>query len=164
MLIFFSYFLCHISSHKTGKDSNCRVPFLELNSWEKYALLEFVRLENMAFELRFQCRCDYGSCTCDYVSLSCDYFSFFLFLFFKTNETSKWFHCPENSRAVAVFNMEVFNNSQMSFWLSKKSFFFKHFTKMFFAKFSPIAVEAFPKIGGHKIQFLQCANRNIVGL
>ena len=39
-----------------------------------------------------------------------------------------------------------------------------HFTKMCYAKFPPVIKKASPKTNCHKIQWLQFANRNIVGL
>ena len=65
-----------------------------------------------------------------------------------------------------VFNVEVFNTCQVSFWLSNKAPLFGggNFTKMCHAKFPPVTLKASPKIACHKIQWLQFANRNIARL
>ena len=66
----------------------------------------------------------------------------------------------------AMFDIEVFNTSQMLIWPSISSFFgFGHFTKMCFAKFPTwtFIVKASPKIVCHKIQWLQFANKGIGG-
>ena len=61
-----------------------------------------------------------------------------------------------------VFDIEVFNTCQMSFWLLRKFIFWGHFTKMCSAKFPPFTMKASPKTAYHKIQWLQFANRIIV--
>ena len=43
-------------------------------------------------------------------------------------------------------------------------FILGHFTKMCSANFPPVTVKASPKTACHKIQWLQFANRNVVGL
>ena len=69
-----------------------------------------------------------------------------------------------------MFNIEVLNTCQMSFWSSKKfsrKFKFKkigHFTKMCSAKFPLVKLKASPETTYHKIPCLQFANKNIVGL
>ena len=56
----------------------------------------------------------------------------------------------------------VFNTCQMPF--SPSNFYFGHFTNMCSTKVLPFTVKASPKFACHKIQWLQFANRNIVGL
>ena len=64
-----------------------------------------------------------------------------------------------------IFNIEVFNTCQMPFWPYYYYYYycFEHFTKMCSAKFPPFTVKVSPKIACHAIQWLQFANRNIVG-
>ena len=68
----------------------------------------------------------------------------------------------------AVFNIEVFNTCQMSFWPSYIYKFFLiivgQFTKMCSAKFPLVIVKASSKNACHKISWLQCANWTRVGL
>ena len=64
-----------------------------------------------------------------------------------------------------MFNIEVFDTCQMSFWLSSFfSFpFFWALHRGMLCKVSPFTVKSSPKGACHKIQWLQFANRNIVG-
>ena len=59
-----------------------------------------------------------------------------------------------------VFNIEVFNASQMPFWSS----IFFGCINMCSAMFPPFTMKASPKTACHNIQWLQFVNRNIVGL
>ena len=61
-----------------------------------------------------------------------------------------------------MFNIEVFNTYQMPFWLSN-FFLGGHFTVICYAKFPPFTMKASPKTACQELQWLQFANRNIVG-
>ena len=65
-----------------------------------------------------------------------------------------------------IHNVQYWSLQHMSnaIFFRQISSLFEHFTKMCSTKFPPFSVKASPKTAYHKIQWLQFANRNIVGL